>query len=201
MRILVVFPLLIVLSFCPSAVARAGWPDYAPSEIQAVPGDFYMVPSGSVPSLEEQGVGIELWLRDANQGPVAGLPAQDLWLEPETGELSWCVGGNIADASTDAEGYTTFRRALAGGGWTESGLVIRAAGEMIPKTPYGSDYVLDLRVNSPDINGDLQVDLGDISLFAEDLASYHFRSDYDHDGQVNLSDIAILASWIGDRCP
>jgi len=201
MRILVVIPLLIVLSSTPGAPAHAGWPDYAASEIAVTSGAFFLVPSGSATSLEEQGVEIQLWLRDTNLGPIADYPAEDIWLEPAVGDLSWCSGGNIADAATAADGYTTFGRALAGGGWEESGLFVRAGGEILPQTPQGADHLLDLRVNSPDINGDLQVDLGDISLFAEDLASYHFRSDYDHDGQVNLSDITILASWIGDRCP
>jgi len=202
MRILVVIPLFIALLLTPGAVARAGWPDYAPSEIIVTPGAFVMTPSGSGESLQDQGVAIELWLRDYIRGVLVDFPRQDLWLEtPSVVGLTWCSGGRIADSNTDAEGHTSFRRALAGGGWSEAGLTVYAAGEAIAQTPFGGDTLMDLRVNSPDINGDLVVDLSDIALFGNDLVSYHFRADYDHDGQVNLTDIALFAGWIGDRCP
>ena len=57
--------------------------------------------------------------------------------------------------------------------------------------------------NSPDINGDLIVNLTDISLFAVDFfgAVYMYRSDFNYDGAINLTDLAMLAPTIGVPCP
>ena len=59
-----------------------------------------------------------------------------------------------------------------------------------------------LRFNSPDINGDLLVNLSDVQLFAGDFfGSYHFRSDLAYDNVVNLSDIVPLSRSLGATCP
>jgi hypothetical protein len=58
-----------------------------------------------------------------------------------------------------------------------------------------------LYVNSPDINGDLVVDLSDIALFSSDLnGTYNYRSDFNYDGNVNLSDIGVLSAGMGATC-
>ncbi len=55
--------------------------------------------------------------------------------------------------------------------------------------------------NSPDINGDLQVNLMDIPLFALDFfAGYDYRSDFNWDGVINLLDIEIMAQAVGSAC-
>lgn len=201
MRIPVVLLLLVVLIGFSVLPALAVWPDYSPSEISTRPGAFVMTPSGNAPSLESQNVGIQVWLRELTHGALENYPAEDIWMEPVTGDLAWCSGGNHADANTAAGGYTTFHRALQGGGWSQAGVMILASGDMIPITPHSNDYVLDLRINSPDNNGDLVVDLSDISVFGQDLTSYHFRSDFDHNGTVDLQDISLFSGWVGDRCP
>ena len=62
---------------------------------------------------------------------------------------------------------------------------------------------MPLSVNSPDINGDLVVDLVDLGMFAGDYnnASYDFRSDLTGDGIENLADIGEFAMYNGDECP
>ena len=62
---------------------------------------------------------------------------------------------------------------------------------------------LDIRVNSPDINGDLVVNLVDVAAFAEGFMGgvYAFRSDYNFDGVLNLIDLGAFASHLGETCP
>ena len=55
--------------------------------------------------------------------------------------------------------------------------------------------------NSPDISGDLQVNLMDIHLFSVDFfADYDYRSDFNWDGVINLLDIEILAQAVSSAC-
>ena len=57
-------------------------------------------------------------------------------------------------------------------------------------------------VNSPDITGDGQVSLHDLSQLATDFfGAYHFRSDLQRDGVINLSDVGRLAAGMGAQCP
>jgi hypothetical protein len=61
---------------------------------------------------------------------------------------------------------------------------------------------LPLKFNSPDINGDLTVDLSDLSLFAGNFfGAYHHRGDFNNDGIINLSDLAIFATGYQTVCP
>lgn len=76
-----------------------------------------------------------------------------------------------------------------------------ASGVALTLTVDGVDTVINLDVNSPDINGDRTVDLSDIALFSGDLVAPAFRSDYNHDNNVDLSDIALFSGWIGEVCP
>jgi hypothetical protein len=52
-----------------------------------------------------------------------------------------------------------------------------------------------LLVNSPDLNGDLAVDLADVALFAQDyFGPYNYRSDLCWDGRVGaLNDLTYIA--------
>jgi len=60
---------------------------------------------------------------------------------------------------------------------------------------------LSLRAVSPDINGDLTVDLLDVVLLGGDYyAGYSLRSDLHCDGDLNLLDIAVLGQHLGAAC-
>lgn len=61
---------------------------------------------------------------------------------------------------------------------------------------------LPLHFNSPDLSGDLVVSLIDVGSFASDLfAGYAFRSDFDCDGAVNLTDAGLMSNALGSACP
>jgi len=55
---------------------------------------------------------------------------------------------------------------------------------------------------SPDLNGDLVVNLSDTSIYASILyGTFDSRADFNHDGVLNLSDTGFMARHIGDSCP
>ncbi len=146
---------------------------------------------------------ITLTLLDSFFDPVVGAPAEDLWLETTLSGLVLCPGGSIADSPTDSEGQTTWSRALRAGGHSdrEAGehVIVRIGLRADPWATYSGDA--DIIFNSPDINGDLQVDLSDTVLFAQDFSgAYHYRSDFFYDGSLTLSDTILFAQALGARC-
>jgi len=140
---------------------------------------------------------ITMTLMDASWLPVAAFPAEDMWLESEDDGLVQCVAGTIADANTDTDGKARWLEPLLAGGQSQALTVIKINGMLLELTSG-----VRLSFNSPDINGDLRVDLTDMQLFAVDFfSSYDFRSDFHRDGIVNLSDIPPMALAIGVACP
>lgn len=164
------------------------------------PGHIVVVPDGSGPSLGAEGHTVRVRLEDGNGGPIVGYPFQDLVLAGSgaDGPLDVCPGGSVADANTDATGETTFTGSLAAGGWSDALLYVYVAGVINTFNP------LQITVNSPDLNGDLRVDINDVGLFAQDFASpYVFRADLagDLDGVLNIADVGAFATSIGRECP
>lgn len=133
---------------------------------------------------------------------VAHFPYEDMWLESDGGLLGFCPGGSCADAHTDVNGVTTWSTALNLGGRSNPDLGGQIYILINGAVPEGEGLVADLRMNSPDINGDLEVNLSDIPPFAEDFyGPYAYRSDFVWDGVVNLSDLAELAKAMATACP
>lgn len=140
-------------------------------------------------------------LRNEGGQPIVGYPAEDIWLQTTFyGYLAVCEGGAHPDGPTDAAGRTTFSGPFRMGGHCD-------AGAANPLTVWVMTYAatqprLDLRLVSPDLNGDLVVDLTDVQLFATDYlsGSHPARSDFVWDGVLNLSDLIIMANHINTRC-
>jgi len=140
---------------------------------------------------------ITVEILDQTELPVADFPAEDIWLESDDGGLAPCRGGTIADNPTNAIGRTTISGALRAGGWSLSMTKVFVNGDSNT-----NPQNLSLVFNSPDINGDLLVNLSDVQLFAGDFyGSYHFRSDLAFDNVINLSDIVPLSRSLGATCP
>jgi hypothetical protein len=209
------FVILPTLTLClllwPGAGARAG--------IGGPYGEYYMAytgpefltlvvaPDGSGPTLDQARLPsggladatITLILRDANWDPIPHYPREDLWLESEDQGLVICQGGTIADADTDLGGMTHWQNPLLGGGHSQALTVVKVNGSE-PELTSG----VRLNFNSPDINGDLVVNLSDVVLFSQDFFAhpeFSFRSDYFRDGQINLSDLAVFVQFYGGMCP
>lgn len=175
-----------------------------------------VVPGGSGPSFQQArtidgdvvdaSVSVLIWLVDEYGpiGPLAGFFAEDLTLQAPDGLTVGCAQDHVmtADHDTGADGWTTFSLAPRAGGWSQDLLEIWVVGD--PASEVGSEIPpLPIYFNSPDIDGDLAVDLSDITLFAQDLAAGNapFRSDLKWDGVIDLSDIVVFSRHIGAGCP
>ena len=105
---------------------------------------------------------IHVYLYTYGYQPIYSFPGEDVWLESEAGGLVPCRLGTISDGSSDIEGHLTFSGPLEGGGASAADEPLRVliSGAMLHQSQ-------NIRVNSPDMNGDLRVDLTDVVLFSE----------------------------------
>ena len=156
-----------------------------------------VVPDGSGPPLTEArtmagytaDATVMVEILDLAAYPLVGYPPEDVWMISRDGGLVTCDGGFIADAPTDANGHTTISLPPRAGGWS-----LDLAQLMVNGSVVTSRAGVDLVFNSPDLNGDLLVNLSDVQLFAGDFFGFYaHRSDLYYDGTINLSDIVPLA--------
>jgi hypothetical protein len=143
---------------------------------------------------------IEVYIRDGAGLPVAGVPADDIYID-HTG-LVWCPDGNIADFDTDPTGYTEFALPSCGGGCATGFQLNGFLGTPVG-TPFIQNPVPHIQYNSPDTNGDLVVDLVDLQWFAAAYLTgpYTYCADYFWDGVMDLRDLQIMAAHYGHSCP
>jgi hypothetical protein len=143
---------------------------------------------------------ITLTLVDTTGAPIFLYPFEDLWLQTSAGGLSYCPGGTVADASTDINGQTTWTTPLNGGGYS--------IGETVKVYVAGSPLAgggLNITFNSADINGDLVVNLSDITAFTQILNGNYtlnpkYAGDFNNDNQINLSDAVRMTAGNGTHC-
>ena len=193
-----------------AAVAIAGIGGPYGEYSMAYPGSetltLFVVPDGSGDNFDQAflpyggraDATITLLLKGADDQPIAYFPREDMWLESQDSGLTVCMGGTIADANTDSGGLTQWLNPVHAGGNSQELTLVFVNGSTLEMT--GG---VKLSYNSPDINGDLAVNLSDVQLFAGDFfdPAYNFRSDFYRDGSVNLSDLPPLAAAIGAACP
>ena len=138
---------------------------------------------------------ITLYIRDSGGVPVVNFPHEDCWLESNDYGMVPCIGGTVADQATDFYGMTFWANPLFAGGHSQEQTVVLINGERVLET-------LGLVYNSPDINGDLVVNLTDVATFSGAYFSdYEFYGDFNGDGVINLTDVSIFALHIGASCP
>lgn len=153
--------------------------------------------SASLPNGGTENATITLTLLDAGYNPIYQFPREDMWLESRDGGMVPCNGGTIADANTDVNGMTHWTNPVLAGGHSETLTEALVNGSHLEMT-----VGVKLSFNSPDINGDLVVNLVDVQLFTQDFFSgYDFRSDFFRDGILNLADIPPMARAVGAACP
>jgi len=143
---------------------------------------------------------ITLYLVNGDGAPIPGFAAEDMWLGTTMDGLAPCQYGPIADADTDANGMTQWQEPLEAGGYTDPDnelTVVIVNGDAL----LGPG--LDVYFNSPDLSGDGFVDITDIAMFSQDFfGAYSYRSDFNWDGSINLSDISYMtALGLGAECP
>jgi len=203
--------LVFVVSFLAQpCFADSGVPDLYMSEAFIAydgPGipSLMVVPDGSgnpfTEAHDEQGnivdATITLYLRDGWGTAIVNFPHEDMWLESADGGVVSCVWGMIADQNTDINGMTMWANPPIAGGHSQGPVIVFVNG-----SPLLSNSGLPLEFTSPDINGDLVVNLQDLSILAPDyFTGYSFRSDLNGDGYLNLSDIYLFSLHLGAHCP
>jgi hypothetical protein len=126
--------------------------------------------------------------------PIANYPASDIWLVTTGGGLVTCSLAHPGSA-TDANGQTQWIDTLFAGGNSlgeEAQAII--GNQAVPNTAA-------VQFVSPDISGDLAVNLTDITVFTQAIGVYNPVADFNNDGVVNLTDITLMAQSIGAGCP
>jgi hypothetical protein len=195
----VVLVAAIALAFAAVTVAIAGAADFPSHSLStatiAGAGTLMITPARSGETLGDLGLTVTVTLVDAVGQPWPNYPAADVWLDSELpSDVALCANGSIGDSNSDANGVMIFSGAVAGGGATARTNVYFVNTALLgPPLP--------IAFNSPDINGDLVVDLSDFGLFGQDFGSDVFRSDLVHDGLVDLADFSRFGSSFGERCP
>ncbi len=200
--------LLGILVVSLAAVAWAGVPDLDQS--QAVTGapagsSVFNLPNGQGDPMTAAKTSngtvvnatITLTLVDALGDPIPFYPSEDLWLETTGGSFAHCPNGTAANLSTDVNGVTTWANPLlAGGSSFGQTVVVMVAGAALNQAGLGIIF------NSADIDGNLAVNLGDVTPFSSDFfGSYNYRSDFVRDGAINLGDVTQMARGNGAVCP
>jgi len=209
-KFIIVFAVFLVVGAASFSLA-SGVPDPTYCEVSFHPCELscqavmFNVPNGlgsaftEARTLDERvDASIMLLIRDGEGIPIVGYPAVDVRLAMPGGGTVFCPNGSIADGASDINGIMTWVNPLRAGGWSEGHTLVMIDGQPL----VGDDDPCYLAHNSPDINGDLIVNLMDLGQLAQDyFGDYTFRSDFHYDGVVNLSDVPKFARNYGAACP
>lgn len=136
------------------------------------------------------------WIReDYDQG--------GLMLDAGMGNVALC-GEALPMLSVPGPPYLLYAAAIHGGGHSAvdaTGSPVASAQVWWAPSSVWGHRPIELYINSPDINGDLVVNMTDYSLFATDYnGTYNFRSDFNYDNLVNVGDLTIFSSALGIDC-
>ena len=162
-----------------------------------------LCPAGDGTRLDLSGGTVSVTVKDNTGAPVAGIPAADFWLTGWSGGLTLCggAGSSNANLATNALGQTLMIGTIAAGGCDLGGLSVVVQGVILqdPATNCTTDLCLAITSVSPDINGDLIVQLIDLAQFGPvflGTVALNLCMDFNCDGIVNLVDLALLgAHW------
>ena len=201
-------PMAILLILLPAA-AFANIPDVGHSTFEWAysgeqPLSLFILPGGAGQALTEAylpggqttDATITITVIDDFLNPVPLFPREDMWLESDDGAMISCSGGAIADTDTDANGQAMWSNPICAGSWSVAPMYVMISGIRVPGDG------LPLSVNSADLDGNLLINLADVGIFAADLAAgYHYRSDFNFDGVINLIDVARMAGGVATTGP
>jgi hypothetical protein len=187
-----------------ASLATAGIPDETQSTASSASGCLQVVPNGTGDALSSKGLTVTVTVLDGNGDPIAGYPFQDVGLADNAGgaDVSLCTSGWLSSANTNAAGVTTITGAGFAGGSTQGGMRATVGGVRIT-----NGAALDIDVVSPDMDGNLIVNLLDLSAPATGFAArflngvYDFASDFTCDGVENLLDVVKYSFANGAICP
>jgi hypothetical protein len=185
-----------------------GIPEPCSLFVYANSGCYMVCPQGDADRLDANGITISIVVKNINGETIPGIPAADIWLfgcnDPS---LVLCGGGGAinADSATNAEGRTTISGQLAAGGCDSVGVRVIIQG-VVAENANGvcDDGCLPIVTASPDVNGDLVVDLIDLSEFSKSYTSpphqYLYCKDYNCDGVIDLIDFSLFSQHYLHQC-
>lgn len=180
-----------------TGLAFAGIPDVSKCTATSAGGTLYICPQGDGESLANNGATVSVTVLDANSVAIVNFPFEDIWMQSAVAnEIRLCQGGLTADNNTNASGQTTIGGVPSGGGCTQGPMQVVLSGVALP-----ASQNLNIRMNSPDITGDLLTNLADVGPFSTALnGAYSFCADYFDDGGINLADVGIFSTHLGHQC-
>lgn len=171
-------------------------------------GDFCVMvcPAGDGDQMSTQGATITITVLDGSSAPIAGIPATDFYVidcDPIL-DMTLCGGSSSsnATAATDEFGVTTMEGDIAAGGCAD-GLSVVVQGFVITDEPAcTTPTCLPILIRSPDMNGDLVVNLADFSAFglAYPPNTYAKCADFNCDLAVNLQDFSTFGLHYQHSC-
>jgi hypothetical protein len=124
------------------------------------------------------------------EGPATGIELAYLIGRSSSPNLAFADPAGQVTGATDASGMTAVVLPLRGGGHGTAADFALAA----PNVYCALNYDSGLKVNSPDLDGDLLVNLSDLTLFARDFfGPYNYRSDLQWNGHIDLGDLSYFA--------
>lgn len=206
MKILLILAILVVSAAAFNSAAQAcvpgiemiqdySWDPSEPISICVLPdGEARAFISGGQPVMAALRFPVMRW----DTIPVAFSPVPVEWFD---GGPEVICGPNVVELITDSDGWVTWTPDIQGGGHRGPDEAVDLS-LWIPVCPNQQLDILEgIYFNSPDINGDLRVNLSDVPDFAGDFfGAYDYRSDFNWDNVINLSDIVFMAQSLGVAC-
>jgi hypothetical protein len=195
-----------IIDECESSAAVVLTTQPGPTAVAAV------CPQGDATGFGAQGFRIDVVIRDEFMVGIPNILASDFWLNDcdPVNNLVLCGGGSssAADAATNSLGETSYSLTSIAAGGCATGLIVIVQGAVLkdPNQACTVDLCLDVSVRSYDINSDLRLSPGDLSLFAQGYPPnpYEVCTDYSGNGTNNLSDLSLFALHFGPpghECP
>lgn len=190
-----------------ASVAFGGIIDPCNSTAVSSGGCVMVCPAGDGDQMSDKGATITITVLDGSATPIEGVPATDFYVidcDP-TLDMVLCGGSasSNATAATDEFGVTTMEGDIAAGGCAD-GLSVVVQGYIIEEFPpeCTAATCLPILIRSPDMNGDLVVNLQDFSAFglAYPPNTYFKCADFNCDGLVNLQDFSTFGLHYQHAC-
>jgi hypothetical protein len=189
-----------------ASVAFGGIIDPCLSTATSAGGCVMVCPAGDGDQMSDQGATISITIVDGSSVAIEGIPATDFYVidcDP-VNDMTLCGGASSsnATAATDVNGQTTMEGDIAAGGCAD-GVAVVVQGFVIQDSPACTvPTCLSILIRSPDMNGDLVVNLADFSAFglAYPPNAYNKCADFNCDASVNLQDFSTFGLHYQHSC-
>ncbi|UCH84225.1 MAG: hypothetical protein JSW50_00630 [Candidatus Latescibacterota bacterium] len=165
---------------------------------------LFACPQGDGQTYSEAGFTLAFTVNDLGGNPIPDIPASDFWLidcDPTELELTLCAGSasSAADSATNSAGQTTMSNGTLNAGGCADGLTPVVQGFLLELAPQCDPYCFDIRVRTPDLDGNLEINLVDLANFSACFPPqlYDKCCDFDCNATVNLQDLARFAFHFG----